>query len=119
MGENPATADAAGISVTRYKYLATCIGAGITGFGGLYYVLDYGYGTWSTANSIEALGWLAVALVIFATWKPKNIIWGAYVFGIFYWLYNYLPTMDGSCWSCCKTQSMSSVEPQIVQLPYL
>ena len=95
VGENPATADAAGISVTKYKYLSTCIGAGITGFGGLYYVLDYGYGTWSTANSIEALGWLAVALVIFATWKPKNIIWGAYVFGIFYWLYNYLPTMMG------------------------
>ena len=95
VGENPATADAAGIDVTKYKYVATCVGAGFTGFGGVYYVLDYGYGTWSTANSIEALGWLAVALVIFATWKPKNIIWGAYVFGIFYWLYNYLPTLMG------------------------
>ena len=40
IGENPATADAAGISVTRYKYLATCLGAGISGLGGLYYVLD-------------------------------------------------------------------------------
>ncbi|MCI2050065.1 MAG: ABC transporter permease [Lachnospiraceae bacterium] len=95
VGENPATADAAGIDVTKYKYLATCIGAGITGLGGVYYVLDYGYGTWSTANSIEALGWLAVALVIFATWKPRNIIWGAYVFGLFYWLYNYLPNIMG------------------------
>jgi simple sugar transport system permease protein len=95
VGENPATADAAGINVTRYKYLATCLGAGITGLGGVYYVMDYGYATWSTANSIQALGWLAVALVIFATWKPKNIIWGAYVFGIFYWLYNYLPKMLG------------------------
>ena len=95
VGENPATADAAGINVTRYKYIATCTGAGISGLGGVYYVLDYGYGTWSTANSIEALGWLAVALVIFATWKPKNIIWGAHVFGVFYWLYNYLPTLLG------------------------
>ena len=95
VGENPATADAAGINVTKYKYLATCIGAGITGLGGVYYVMDYGYATWSTANSIQALGWLAVALVIFATWKPKNIIWGAYVFGIFYWLYNYLPKLLG------------------------
>lgn len=95
VGENPATADAAGINVTRYKYIATCTGAGISGLGGVYYVLDYGYGTWSTANSISALGWLAVALVIFATWKPKNIIWGAYVFGVFYWLYNYLPTLMG------------------------
>ena len=41
VGENPATADAAGINVTKYKYLATCLGAGISGIGGLYYVLDY------------------------------------------------------------------------------
>ena len=41
VGENPATADAAGINVTLYKYLSTCIGAGICGIGGLYYVLDY------------------------------------------------------------------------------
>ena len=41
VGENPATADAAGINVTRYKYLATCVGAGISGMGGLYYTMDY------------------------------------------------------------------------------
>ena len=41
VGENPGTADAAGINVTKYKYLATCIGAGLSGIGGLYYVLDY------------------------------------------------------------------------------
>ncbi|MDY5349866.1 MAG: ABC transporter permease, partial [Candidatus Ventricola sp.] len=70
IGENPATADAAGISVTRYKYLATCLGAGISGLGGLYYVLDYNQGIWATTGQIEALGWLAVALVIFTTWKP-------------------------------------------------
>ena len=95
VGESPATADSVGINVTRYKYAATCIGAAITGLGGVYYVMDYGYGTWSTANSIEGLGWLAVALVIFATWKPVNIIWGAYVFGMFFWLYNYLPSLLG------------------------
>ena len=77
VGENPATADAAGISVTKYKYLATCIGAAICGVGGLYYVLDYNQGIWATTGQIEALGWLAVALVIFTTWKPLNAIWGA------------------------------------------
>jgi hypothetical protein len=41
VGENPATADAASIGVTAYKYAATCIGAAITGLGGLYYVMDY------------------------------------------------------------------------------
>ena len=64
VGENPGTADAAGINVTKYKYLATCIGAGLSGIGGLYYVLDYNQGIWATTGQIEALGWLAVALVI-------------------------------------------------------
>ena len=95
IGENPATADAAGISVTRYKYLATCLGAGISGLGGLYYVLDYNQGIWATTGQIEALGWLAVALVIFTTWKPLNAIWGSYLFGMLYWLYQFLPTLIG------------------------
>ena len=91
VGENPATADAAGINVTRYKYLATCIGAGISGLGGLYYVMDYTKGTWDSDGGIERLGWLAVALVIFSSWKPKRGIWGAYLFGMLSWLYFYLP----------------------------
>mgnify|MGYP002549487960 CR=1 FL=1 len=95
IGENPATADAAGISVTRYKYLATCLGAGISGLGGLYYVLDYNQGIWATTGQIEALGWLAVALVIFTTWKPLNAIWGSYLFGLLYWLYQFLPSLLG------------------------
>ena len=95
VGENPATADAAGINVTKYKYMATCCGAGISGIGGLYYVLDYNRGIWATTGQIEALGWLAVALVIFTTWKPLNAIWGAYLFGILYWLYQYLPNLMG------------------------
>lgn len=92
VGENPGTADAAGINITKYKYLATSIGAGISGLGGVYYVLDYNYGGWSTAaaGAIEAMGWLAVALVIFAIWRPLNLIWGSYLFGICYWLYSYI-----------------------------
>ena len=95
VGENPATADAAGINVTLYKYLATCIGAGISGIDGLYYILDYNNGIWNTSEQIEALGWLAVALVIFTTWRPLNGIWGAYLFGVLYWLYQYLPNLLG------------------------
>ena len=91
IGENPATADAAGINVIRYKYLATCIGAGISGLGGLYYVLEYNKAMWATENGIEALGWLAVALVIFATWKPLNVIWGSLLFGFLSWTYQFIP----------------------------
>ena len=95
VGENPATADAAGVNVTLYKYMATCLGAGISGLGGLYYVLDYNQGIWATTGQIEALGWLAVALVIFTTWKPLNAIWGSYLFGMLYWLYQFMPALLG------------------------
>ena len=47
VGENPNTADAAGINVTKYKYVATCAGSMIAGLGGLYYVMDYACGVWS------------------------------------------------------------------------
>jgi len=96
VGEAPATADAAGINVTKYKYLATCIGSGISGLGGLYYVMDYTSGTWSSDGGIERLGWLAVALVIFARWKPLHAIWGSFLFGILFWLYLYIPGLERS-----------------------
>ncbi len=122
VGENAATADAAGINVTRYKYLATCIGAGISGLGGLYYVMDYIKGTWANDGNIEALGWLAVALVIFATWKSVRAIWGAYLFGALYWLYNFVPSFiellnNTFGWSI---PPMTRAMQQIIQmLPYV
>lgn len=115
VGENPATADAAGINVIRYKYLATCIGAAICGVGGLYYVLDYNQGIWATTGQIEALGWLALALVIFTTWKPLNAIWGAYLFGILYWLYQFLPSMLGITVSSAMTDLVQMV-PYVVTI---
>ena len=80
IGEDPATADAAGINVTLYKYLATCIGGGICGLGGLYFTMVSGGGVWS-ADAMNGKGWLAVALVIFALWRPMRAIWGSVVFG--------------------------------------
>ena len=115
VGENPATADAAGINVTRYKYLATCIGAAICGVGGLYYVLDYNQGIWATTEQIQALGWLALALVIFTTWKPLNAIWGAYLFGILYWLYQFLPSLLGITVSSAMTDLVQMV-PYVVTI---
>ena len=71
IGESPATADAAGINVTLYKYAATVLGGAISGLGGLYFVMEYSGGTW-TNNGFGDRGWLAIALVIFALWKPIN-----------------------------------------------
>ena len=110
VGENPATADAAGINVTRYKYLATCIGAGVSGMGGLYYTMDYIKGTWASEGTIEALGWLAVALVIFAVWRSLNAIWGAYLFGFLTWLYLYIPGLSRS------SQELFKMLPYVVTI---
>jgi general nucleoside transport system permease protein len=91
VGENPSTADAAGINVGRYKYLTTCIGCMVAGLGGLYYVMDYACGVWSN-DAFGDRGWLAIALVIFTMWRPKLAILDSFLFGGLYILYLYLPT---------------------------
>ena len=83
VGENPATADAAGINVTKYQYLSTIIGGIIAGLGGLYWVMDYTGGTW-TNNGFGDRGWLAIAIVIFALWKPVLGIFCSFLFGGLY-----------------------------------
>lgn len=110
VGENPATADAAGISVAKYKYMAICIGSAITGLGGLYYTMDYIKGTWANDAGIEKLGWLAVALVIFARWKPLHAIWGSYLFGALFWLFFYIPGLTRS------SQEIFKMLPYIVTI---
>lgn len=91
VGESASTADAAGINVTKSKYLATCIGSMIAGLGGLYYVMDYANGVWSN-NAFGDRGWLAIALVIFTIWRPSASIWASILFGGLYILNIYLPT---------------------------
>ena len=91
VGENPATADAAGINVSKYKYFATCIGSMIAGLGGLYYVMDYACGVWSN-DAFGDRGWLAIALVIFTIWRPNVGILSSFLFGGLYILYLFLPT---------------------------
>ena len=91
VGENPATADSAGINVNRYKYLATCIGCMIAGLGGLYYVMDYASGIWAN-NAFGDRGWLAIALVIFTIWRPNVGVVASFLFGGLYILHMYIPS---------------------------
>lgn len=93
IGESPQTADAAGINVTRYKYLATCTGSAVAGLGGLYYVMDYMNGVWSN-NAFGDRGWLSIALVIFAMWRPSLSILGSILFGGLYVLPMYIPNIS-------------------------
>jgi simple sugar transport system permease protein len=91
VGENPATADAAGININRYKYFSVCIGCMIAGLGGLYYVMDYANGVWSN-DAFGDRGWIAIALVIFCIWRPNVAILESILFGGLLILYLYLPT---------------------------
>ena len=91
VGESPATADAAGINITKYKYVATCVGSMIAGLGGLYYVMDYACGVWSN-DAFGDRGWLAIALVIFTIWRPNVGVLASILFGGLYILYLFLPT---------------------------
>jgi ABC-type uncharacterized transport system permease subunit len=92
VGESPATADAAGINVTRYKYLATCIGGGICGIGGMFIIMaPSGCGGIWVHNAVNGKGWIAVALVIFATWSPGRALLGSLVFGCLSIMRLYVP----------------------------
>ena len=82
VGENPGAADAAGINVIRYKYVACVLGSAIAGLGGLFFIFDFLGGNWE--YTIDSMGWLAVALVIFSVWRPNIGILGSILFGALY-----------------------------------
>lgn len=109
VGENPATADAAGINVTKYKYVATCIGSAIAGLGGLQYVMGYANGSWSN-DAFGDRGWMAIALVIFALWKPHIAIGGAFLFGALFNANTYIPGLG------VETQELFKMLPYIVTI---
>ncbi len=79
VGESPAAADACGIAVNRYRFLAVAIGSGIVGIGGSY--LSLAYTPMWIENMSAGRGWIAVALVIFASWSSLRALFGAYLFG--------------------------------------
>jgi simple sugar transport system permease protein len=109
VGENPATADAAGINVTAYKYIATCIGSAVAGLGGLQYVMAYADGVWSN-NAFGDRGWMAIALVIFALWKPSMAIFGSFLFGALCNANNYVQGLGA------ETQELFKMLPYVVTL---
>jgi simple sugar transport system permease protein len=81
VGESPEAADAMGINVTAYRYAHTLIGGAFAGVGGACFTL------WITPQWVDGItagaGWIAIALVIFAFWRPALCLVGAYLFGAF------------------------------------
>ena len=109
IGESPATADAAGINVIKYRYVATCLGSAIAGIGGLQYVMAYASGVWSN-NAFGDRGWMAIALVIFALWKPSFAIVGSFVFGALCNANNYILGLG------TETQELFKMLPYVVTI---
>lgn len=79
VGDNPAAADSLGVNVYRIRYISVIMGGVLAGIGGAYISMAY-VPTWME-NMVAGRGWIAVALVIFATWNPINALWGSYLFG--------------------------------------
>ena len=80
VGENPHNANAIGLPVLTVRYLAILFGGAMAGLAGSYMSLAY-TPMWME-NMTGGRGWIALALVVFASWKTKNLILGAYLFGI-------------------------------------
>ncbi|MFC2030372.1 ABC transporter permease [Chloroflexota bacterium] len=79
VGENPATADAMGVSVSGTRFFYTILGGMLIGLGGAHLSLAYTPG-W-TENLTGGRGWIAIALVIFSVWDPRRAVIGALLFG--------------------------------------
>jgi ABC-type uncharacterized transport system permease subunit len=79
VGENPRTAAAMGINVTKTRYIYTVFGGMLVGLGGAHLTLAYTPG-WSE-NITGGRGWIVIALVIFSGWNPARAVFGAILFG--------------------------------------
>lgn len=79
VGENPSAAKAGGLNVNLYRWAGILSGGFFMGLGGAYLSLAYTH-LW-TNNMTAGRGWIAVALVIFAFWRPGRAVFGAYLFG--------------------------------------
>lgn len=80
IGETPESATAIGLPVMKVRYLAVLFGGAMAGLAGGYLSLAY---TPLWAESMTAgRGWIALALVVFASWRPERVLFGAYLFGL-------------------------------------
>ena len=81
VGEAPASADAMGVNVTLYRYVHVMVGGAFAGVAGACFSLSITPGWTSGDTLVGGAGWIAIALVIFAFWRPELCLVGAYLFG--------------------------------------
>jgi general nucleoside transport system permease protein len=81
VGESPATADVMGLPVNTIRYVHTIVGGLLAGGAGSYLMLVR-VPAWSQAATTNGIGFIAIALVVFASWRPLRALLGAYLFGL-------------------------------------
>jgi len=96
VGEDPASAESAGVNVVMVRYVHVMIGGALSGLGGAYFALKI-VPTWQD-DPIGAAGWIAIALVILSSWRPWRAVFVAYAFGFAQFLELRLQTL-GDPWS--------------------
>ena len=79
IGEAPRSAHALGYNVILLRYLAVLFGGAMAGMGGVY--LSVAYTPMWVEGMVAGRGWVSLALVVFATWRPARVMAGAYLFG--------------------------------------
>ena len=79
VGESPSSAHSIGYPVIRIRYMATIFGGAMAGIGGAF--LSVFYTPLWVEGMVAGRGWIAIALVVFATWRPWRVLFGAYLFG--------------------------------------
>ncbi len=79
-GDDPATVDAQGLSVASIRIRYTLFGGLLVGLGGSWLMLAQS-AAWHQAATTNGIGWIALALVVFAGWRPMRLIFGAILFG--------------------------------------
>jgi simple sugar transport system permease protein len=79
IGESPETAHSIGYPVVRIRYLAVLFGGLMAGLAGAY--LSVAYTPLWVENMTAGKGWISLALVVFATWRPQRVLFGAWLFG--------------------------------------
>ncbi len=79
IGEAPKSAHALGYNVIKIRYIAVLFGGAMAGLGGTY--LSVAYTPMWVEGMVAGRGWVSLALVVFATWRPARVMFGAYLFG--------------------------------------
>lgn len=81
VGEAPAAADTVGLPVSKIRYVHTLVGGALAGIAGAHVILTL-VSTWNHESTIGGMGWIAVGLVVFSSWKPLRLLVGAFIFGL-------------------------------------